>query len=95
MSVSLSCKLVEVFAMIFAVLLQNQARDYVKTLPLNPACSHSPVESPRPSLWRTAVVAVTAQCICYRCLSVISRCGSKRLHGSSCLQHEGNRRHMC
>jgi len=45
MSLTLSCKLVEVFAMICAVLLQNQAQDSV--VALNPAFSVAHVESPR------------------------------------------------
>jgi len=42
---TVSCKLVEVFAMICAVLLQNQAQDSV--VALNPAFSVTHVESPR------------------------------------------------
>ena len=61
MSLALSCKLVEVFAMVCAVLLQNQNRKssprfrYRPTLALNPAFSVAPIESPRfggPWLWR-------------------------------------------
>ena len=59
MSLTLSCKLVEIFAMICAVLLQNQNRKssprYRYTLALNPAFSVAPIESPRfggRSLWR-------------------------------------------
>jgi len=46
MSLTLSCKLVEVFAVICAVLLQNQAQDSA-VLALNPTFSVAPVESPR------------------------------------------------
>ena len=55
MPLTLSCKLVEVFAMICVGLLQNQAQDSVA---LNPAFAVTPIESPRyggPSLWRTAI----------------------------------------
>jgi len=53
MSLTLSCKLVEVFAMIYAVLLQNQAQDSVVLCHQIPHF-HSPIESPRyggPSLY--------------------------------------------
>jgi len=46
MSLALSCKLVEIFAVICAALLQNQAQDSV-VLSLNPAVSFAPIESPR------------------------------------------------
>jgi len=49
MSLTLSCKLVGVFATICAVLLQNQAEDSVvgPTLAIYPSFSVIPIESPR------------------------------------------------
>ena len=44
MSLTLSCKLADVFVMICAVLLQNQVQDSVAR---NPACSVAPIESRR------------------------------------------------
>ena len=47
MSFTLNCKLAEVFAMICAGLLQNQAQDSVVSLALNPAFSVARIEYPR------------------------------------------------
>jgi len=44
MSLTLSCKLADVFVMICAVSLQNQVQDSVVR---NPACSVAPIESRR------------------------------------------------
>ena len=62
MSLTLSCILVEVFAMICAVLLQNRAQVSVA---LNPAFSVALIESLRrggPSPWRTTMLAICRLC---------------------------------
>jgi len=59
MSLTLSCKLVEVFTLICAVLLKSSSRFHC-TLALNPAFSVAPIESPRyggPLLLQTFAVA--------------------------------------